>query len=299
MQNCPSCSSPPSRWKPWVHYESLTWFRCRVCRLGFLIPYLEEARNDHAEIARTYARYGTQSQVFRAVATEKAQWILREFQELTLKGAGPSRQVIEVGPGTGAVALELKRLAPEIHYLALDSNPEFVEKLQDLGVEASAVSHPSDVERIVSGLDLAGKCVIVFMDNVLEHWMQPAVFLEGLLNRLPVSSRLLIEVPNERGIRWRARLHDFLRGAIKPPTFPGHIHLFTSPSLRSLFQRLNFSHRVWRHPLRETDQIRYLMQSPEVPPLARWALRFLKWVPVDRWLGVEYWLRASVGLRRS
>jgi len=140
--------------------------------------------------------------------------------------------------------------------------------------------------------------VIVFMDNVLEHWKHPVPFLEKLLNCLPVTSRLLIEVPNEQGIRWRARIQDFLRGVRKAPTFPGHIHLFTYGSLRSLLRRLNFSHRIWRHPLREPDQIRYLMQSPVVPPRARWALSFLKWVPVDRWLGAEYWLRASVGVHR-
>lgn len=272
-----------------IDFPGLSWRRCRACGFGFLDPYVPElSREDEENIASTYEQYHA-VHVPRSVTQEKANWVISSTQ---------ARQVllVEIGPGQGELLSLLREVRPVWTIVAVEPRVEFREALikQGLPVVHSIGQLPSATDQ--SSVPQRFEEVIFVLDNVLEHICNPMDALRevaGLGQRISARTRILVEVPNEQGLRRRARIQDFLRGTPKPPTFAGHVNLFEERSLRQVATQASIRNvKVVRHPIREPDQVRYTMRVEQLPGLVRLAIAMLRLLPVDRWLGWEYWLRA-------
>jgi len=284
---CPLCASirPPS---PLTSWEGLTWWSCRSCGGGWREPYVPETEAADAETGDTYARYLENLRFFENIAREKADWV-RRSAPLDLAS------MLEVGPGTGAVADALVQGGfPLSRYTAVEANPEFADALSRRGF-AVFRGHTAEVMRAVAAHhNRESHSLVVLLDNVLEHVPDPGAFLSSLRDSLTIPCVVLVEVPNERGLRWRAPLHDALRGQRKPPTFPGHINLFTKRSLGRLLREVFPGHvSVRLKGLRHPDEVRRLLQSEELPKAVPVVLGVLRALPFDHLLGVAYFLRAT------
>ena len=284
---CPLCSQN-AKAEPYVSYKDLVWMRCRGCGFGYLDPYIPEAeqaaRSQEESPETTYANYIRSAHLFKEVAKEKARWISNYLSGLPDSDA---HVLVEIGPGLGSVLKEVRATRPNQRMLAIENQDRFSSYLQDEGFLVL-----KDISLLKNHPMLAKKHVVVFMDNVLEHIPEPTQYLIQLSRFLePNSFSLLIEVPNEEGLRLRAKVQDVIRGFPKPPTFPGHINLFTSKTLGLCARSAGIEARISSHPIRSVSQIQYLSQSSRVSALAKTAVLGLSVLPIDLLLGWAYWLR--------
>jgi hypothetical protein len=318
---CPLCgkSSPAPIL---VSYKDLVWRKCSQCSFGFLFPYVsEEAQalqkksspstlgHEDNNPETTYANYLKSAHLFSEVAEEKSQWIQNYLRSLPDPS---SAVVIEIGPGLGLVLKKLRERMPQQVLVAVESQPRFSEHLKESGFPVL-----EDVKLLGNHPLVDKKHVVVFMDNVLEHIAHPSEFLKELKFILlrddsqrphknsegPIktsSLSLLVEVPNEFGIEAKGKLQDFIRGFRKPPTFPGHINLFTKQTLKQCVQAAGFTNfKISQQSIRSVSQVQYLSQSTKVSPLARAVVKGLNIIPADRILGLSYWLRVEAILKNQ
>lgn len=273
----------------YVRYEHLEWVRCPQCSGGWLTDYVSELDREAEDVESTYARYAAARGLFDAVAEEKARWLLA--------GWAPGMVIVEIGPGVGAVAAAVRRLNPAVPVLLVEPRESFAAPLRDAGFAVFSGDREQALADALAAVRERGARLLAFMDNVLEHVPYPARFLAMLYARCALGSRVLLEVPNEQGLAWRAGLQDLLRGERKPPTFPGHVNLFTAAALAQLGRRVSEQAPVIRFkPVRNAAQVAYAAQDANVNRKIRLAIGLLHVVPVDRLLGVSYWLRAEIAL---
>lgn len=288
---CPLCGQDTGA-ECYVSYKDLTWLKCGACGFGYLSPYIAEEEQARAQTTTreenpetTYAKYLQNASLFSEVATEKARWISAHIAGLPQTDMAPV--IVEIGPGLGSVLKQIRTLRPNQNILAVESQDRFSSHLQGEGFLVL-----KNVSLLRNHPMLSKKHVVLFMDNVLEHIPRPAQYLNQLRTLLrPNSFSLLIEVPNESGLEVRAKIQDLLRGFPKPPTFPGHINLFTRKTLGLCAQSAGIMAHIRSHPIRSASQIQYLSQRLQVSALARAAVFGLKVLPVDLLLGWSYWLR--------
>jgi hypothetical protein len=286
---CPQCGDPAAP-RPHLRYGKLAWVRCGACGGGWMEPYDSELnRADDPDIEDTYQDYESAAAVFDAIAREKADWILPFLD--------PELTYLEIGPGVGAVARSLRARRPGLPVVLFEPNPRFLARLRADGFEVESGDPQSAIPALLARLRGEGRHTLCLMDNVLEHVPWPVEALRALHAGCLPGSRVLIEVPNEAGLAWRARVQDVLRGERKPPTFPGHVNLFTRSTLERSLRRAGATDvDVRPTPIRRPEHVSYLTHVTALNWKIRLALAGLNALPVDRMLGVEYWLRASASV---
>lgn len=288
---CPICEArvTPS---PYVRYRRLEWVRCPECGGGWLTTYVSELDRDAEDFAAVYRGYAAARALLDAVAEEKARWLTSRWR--------PGMTIVEIGPGVGGVAAAVRRLQPQAPLVLVEPRGSFAAMLREAGFEVCSGEPQEALQAALSAVRTRGERLLAFLDNVLEHVPYPARFLATLHGGCQTGSRVLLEVPNEQGLAWRARLQDLLRGERKPPTFPGHINLFTRQALGRLGRRVTGQTpliRAW--PIRDPAQVAYLTQNAQVNRRIRLAIATLRVLPVDRLLGVSYWLRAEMPIGKA
>lgn len=284
--SCPSCASHSTR-SEYMAYDTLHWMRCDSCGFKYMWPYVSELRRGHGEaITATYASFDD-SESPSIVVREKVEWVLREIADQHV-------HCVELGPGRGQLLVALRDARPEWSFVGIEPFEAFRESVLARGLSlADSLEDALDVDRMPPNC----RRVLLIADNVLEHVEFPAELLRDAL-RLTDASRVslsvMAEVPNESGIRWRAPLHDLLRGNRQPPTFPGHINLFSSGSLDRVMRRAGFTRGSVRQVgLRTPDHVAYVMRRNAGSWKIRAVCQLLRLLPIDRALGVAYHLRAS------
>jgi Zn-finger nucleic acid-binding protein len=286
LASCPFCEEGVAP-VVFLRHEDLEWVRCPRCEGGWLEPYVGELERDAEDFAAPYRQYVAIKHLFDAVAEEKARWLLRHWTR--------DRIIVEIGPGVGSVAEIVRRLEPEAALLLVEPRASFAGFLRAAGFEVHSGDPTEATAAALAAVRSRGQRLLLFLDNVLEHVPFPARLLADIHARSLEGSQALVEVPNEQGLRWRAGLQDFLRGEPKPPTFPGHINLFTRPVLRRLCRRITGQDAViYVNPMRRPAQVAYLTQVVPVNRKIRFALGLLNVLPIDRLFGVGYWLRAEI-----
>ncbi len=286
LAECPQCGAAGSG-RPWLRYEELRWLRCAACGGGWLEPYESELERVSQEtIEETYRVYEDSAAVFEAVAHDKAAWVMPHLR--------PGMTVVEIGPGVGALSLAMRAASPGTPVVLFEPNQRFVPRLRGLGFDVTDGDPRTALPALLRRIAAAGRPALIIMDNVLEHVPGPVDAIAALHRAAPPGSRVLVEVPNEKGLGWRARVQDLIRGEPKPPTFPGHINLFLRDTLALTLKRAGGSDiSVTPEPIRRAAHIAYLTQQPALNWRMRAALAALNALPVDRMLGVEYWLRGA------
>jgi hypothetical protein len=286
---CPICESGAAA-RPYLRHGQLEWLRCSRCGAGWLLPYASELERDAEDFAEPYRHYLATRALFDAVADEKARWLLRRWRE--------GMAIVEIGAGIGALARAVRRFETRARLLLVEPRAPFAAELR--GISGASVFTGAPGEATAAALATVralGQPALFVLDNVLEHVPYPGRLLSSLHAGSPAGSLALVEVPNEQGLGWRAAVQDLLRGERKPPTFPGHINLFTARSLAALGRRISGCDvAIQVNPIRELAQVAYLTQTSDFNWKIRAAVRLLRLLPLDRLLGVAYWLRAEIPL---
>ncbi|MEF3304484.1 methyltransferase domain-containing protein [Paenibacillus sp. GYB003] len=288
-EECPFCSNAAT-YKKIIQYSNLIWVKCNNCNGGRLKSYISELERESDTLHDVYKRYIESSRIFDKIAKEKANWLLSKWNENFI--------VVEIGAGLGSVAKQLREINPSIPYMAIEPNSTFADYLMGQGTKVFTGDPLVSLENAVKEVISLNKKALFLMDNVLEHVPYPTKYLNFLQSISPSGSIICIEVPNEAGLKWRAEIQDFIRGFKKPPTFPGHINLFTKRVLRYTLLKASFVNiSVKYKAIRSDEQVAYLLQSEKLSLKTKLAVRFLKFIPVDYLLGIPYWLRGEAQVR--
>jgi SAM-dependent methyltransferase len=141
-------------------------------------------------------------------------------------------RIIEIGCGTGAVLLELRRRGIARQYFAVDISAEALASLTAQAQDVHCIQ--ADVRRPWTPPDLEFDCVI--LSHVLEHLTRPADLLISL-SSLIRHRALIAEVPLED--LPAARIKNLFRD--RSANAAGHVQFFGVSSLQALVRSSGYT----------------------------------------------------------
>lgn len=133
---------------------------------------------------------------------------------------------VDLGAGSGAFALALKKQNYFKKVLALDFSKDCVDKCKSLGLDAKRGSvdilKPNSVD-------------LITMNDLIEHLFDPKNFLEKCFNALKTNGFMTIACPNGEGFDFKIMKEHTVN--IHPPE---HLQYFNPGSIEILLVRVGF-----------------------------------------------------------
>lgn len=277
---CPLCAGD----EPRMLYRSDAPFmrvvRCARCGMMYQSPRIPESEMEDAYKALDdYRHYES---------LEGAKWKLfacklREIQrERTLARAG---SFLDIGASRGVMLDVMRAQLPEWRLLGVEISPS---------ARAALAARGYETLETIDALDASMKFDWINLDNVLEHMPEPLEVLARLRKHLNPGGFIYIDVPNESFFGMRYRINDLVRGFAKPPTFPGHINLFTSRTLKAVIAAAGYRHQTFRFvSLSEPYRLEGGVGAVETPRV-RAAFQMLRATRLDTVLHLAYFLSATI-----
>jgi 2-polyprenyl-3-methyl-5-hydroxy-6-metoxy-1,4-benzoquinol methylase len=152
-------------------------------------------------------------------------------QMRALVPAGPPRQILDIGCGTGLNALHLSKLGHTV--IGIDLSPVAIEKFRAKGLEG----HVVDIE--ASPLPFADDSFdMIYASEVIEHSVNTEEFLARLYRVLKPGGLLLLSTPNSAF--WAYRILGCLGHTVTDYQHPGHVRFFSKRSLSKAVERAGF-----------------------------------------------------------
>jgi len=280
---CPLCGKDDPKVLLKTDQPFMRIVACGACGMMYQSPQVPESELGDAHLHfEEYTHYpslnGAKVSLFKTRVAEMAR----------RDNLGPSGAFLDVGTGYGAMLDAVADCLPGWSRMALEISGSAREQLKARG---------HDSVSLLEDLPVDAKFDWINLDNVLEHMPNPRGMLESLRSRLNPGGFLYVEVPNEAFIRLRYRVNDWARGFSKPPTFPGHMSLFTRQTLREMSQAAGFDRiRIWGESISSPWRIQALSGMSPTGKL-HLILGFLRWTRLDLATGQGYFLCARLGLR--
>jgi SAM-dependent methyltransferase len=221
LVSCPLCGADQARLLYRSERPFMRIVRCRPCGMMYQNPQVAEAGMEDAyQSFEEYGRYASLEEGKRKLFESRIRRFERQWR-LPEEGA-----FLDVGASRGAMLDAVKTLLPKWRLAGVEISPSARAALLARGYSAL----PG-----IEALDAAAKFDWINLDNVLEHMPAPGAILKRLKAHLNPGGFIYIDVPNESFFSLRYRINDVVRGFRKPPTFPGHVNLFTPRTLKQLF----------------------------------------------------------------
>lgn len=182
---CPLCSEIQEI--PFVFHEELRYsypgkvYKCNSCEFVFLYPRL--TRKEHNSYYEgTYRKEYQDSEVEERFLTDQGEALIR--LEKILDSSSKEKSLLEIGCGSGAFLSLANRYFNKVVGVELDVNTKNFLKHKGLDVRPS--------------LEKLGDCKfdLIVMFHVLEHLLDPVVFLRDMKNYLSNTGMIIVEVPN-------------------------------------------------------------------------------------------------------
>jgi len=275
MKCCPLCNEPLHELRQYIQHNGDAWCKCQSCGGGFKVPYIPEV--DDKELGREHYddEYLKPSFFDRRLrfAKKQSNWIEAFYR--------PGMAILEIGPGLGLAASVFLKQNPGAPYYVIEAHAWFADYISKHSGGSIKILLGEVDELISPAIHEASKKgqrpIIVYLDQVLEHLSQPFRFLNILKENLPVGSKVLIDVPNEYGLRVRHYLYQKI-GA-QTTISSCHINHFTKKSFIFSLKKLNLKANVYQRCIREPEDINCL---PDWGLFTKFILLTLKIFPIDR-----------------
>lgn len=153
---------------------------------------------------------------------------LKPKDVLEMLNAPQGARVVDFGTGTGAYAIELARLRPDLEILALDEQPEMLEHMRAKAALAKLPNIKLCLPEQMAGLE--GKVDRVLALNVLHEASDKALAsLRALLNR--EGSALIVDWSSE----------------MERPVGPPRDHVYSAAEARERLEKAGFRIEMERH----------------------------------------------------
>ena len=231
---CPACGEAgrAAFEKYGFHHES-----CPACGTLFCSP-----RPDEDALLKYYTEFASPKQwtqlLLRTDVERKAlQYEPRVrsiIESLVRIGMSPGGAAVDIGAGSGAFALSLKKSEFFSRVIALDLSPDCVSACERQGLEA----------RIGTlGCEQGSSADFLSMNDLIEHVFDPAALLGECARVLKKSGVLSIATPNGEGFDFR-----ILKKDTRNITPPEHLTYFNRRSIKLLLKRCGFQEFFFATP---------------------------------------------------
>ncbi|HXZ48489.1 MAG TPA: class I SAM-dependent methyltransferase [Usitatibacter sp.] len=253
---CPGCDAPAGEAEPLFVARSLRHVRCRRCALVFTLDVLAgEADRALYQPNTAMAAYLAlkEGPDYARLERDKARYLASLAARFGARGA-----FLDIGCSTGALMAAAREEGFEPY--GLDANPDMVERARARFGGRAATGYfpdalPSDWPRF-------GAIAIL---DLLEHMVEPKVFLGQLAERLDPAGLLLVQVPNFDSLIVQ------LEGPANTNFCHGHWTHFTAATLAPLARSAGFTELAHETIISELDRIRAFPRERIAAALARLA----------------------------
>jgi len=210
------------------NHNGFSVLECPVRKYGIVNPIPDVAQlvalYNSPEYFATHMHYN-----FRALTSVQIQEQIKKAGQLhtTILGRhiDAVKSVLEIGPGGGFALAFFKNLGKEVKGVETSaSSSVFMREKLGLSVDNAMLEDYSDPTQY----DL------VFLNHVLEHFLDPQAAMRKLASLVSPSGLLYIRVPNHNSYDRRAM------GNAWPAYAPFHISYFSDASLKKLYEQNGF-----------------------------------------------------------
>lgn len=191
---------------------------CKCCgHTQAFTPYSQQTFNN------LYFSSDQQPEMWHVKAGQKSPYF--EMLDLFFDKMSSFNTIADFGCGEGLLMREMKNANPQAKVLGFDFNIQG--QSGDIARFACDLNNYQDIERVQNHLSFD----LVTTSHVLEHVINPVMYLQALKSRLSDKGLLFIEVPDASACSQRLQLHstNLVHGQ--------HIHYYTSESLENIAAR--------------------------------------------------------------
>jgi len=225
--NCPICESTQVEKK--YQYHDMTIYLCPNCKMMFQDPENKLPQNNQLAdnvFNHTLWELECKKQISKTTVKRISSHLNKPLSHL---------KILELGVGTGALAEQL--IENEATYFGLEpSETLYTQSLKNFPNLLGKIDNYflSDSKNLPKDFDL------IIMIDVLEHIPYPVAFLKNLKQYLKKEGCLYLEIPNESLLKYRGGLRSLLKIYSGYPTYPGHVSLFTTQTIRRALEKAEF-----------------------------------------------------------
>lgn len=277
LSHCPLCKTEQAS-KELYKSSLMRVVRCTNCKLMYQNP-----RTPELELADAYSALAEYTHYDESRFVEAKKLLFRRRIQLLRDRIGlkPSGRFLYIGASYGAMIKVVKEQLPEWETYGVEPSTKAREGALDAGVAlySSVDELPPD-----------SRFEWINLDNTLEHFDDPLEGMKRLKGCLAPGGFIYIDVPNESRFTFRYRINDLVRGEKKPPTFPGHMTLFTKDTLRRLIEEAGFGCEVWSESVSAPHRFAGVCGQDERQ--FQTILGLLRTTHLDSLLGMDYFLCA-------
>jgi SAM-dependent methyltransferase len=253
---------------------------CGPCGMMYQSPRIAEIdMPDAYDSLEEYRHYGSMATDKRVLFGDKVERFEREW---ALPQCG---SFLDIGASHGIMLDVVRERLPKWTLSAVEISPS---------ARASLAARGYDTVASLESIDADARFDWINLDNVLEHMPDPVGTLTRLRRYLSPGGFIYIDVPNESFFSIRYRINDLVRGFRKAPTFPGHVNLFTPPTLKKTIRAAGYRcERFWLESVSAPGRLHGGLGAEETPRV-RAVLRVLRLTRIDIVLRFAYFLCARI-----
>jgi len=186
--------------------------------------------------------------------------------------------VLEIGSGIGTLGFQF--LSEGASYVGFEpSNSLFNISMDKFpGLKKNIFNMAYD-EGIIRGR----RFDLIIMIDTFEHIPYPVNFLRGLHSVLKDGGLIYIEVPNESVLAGKAVLRNLFGLYDGYPTNPGHVNLFTPPTLKKAIELAGYNNAgIYQvSVLGDRDRLRIIFNKNKLPLWVEGARLFFRLTRID------------------
>lgn len=241
IQYCPICFSNRTR-------TLLKWCAnyyinvCSRCNLIFVHPFPTQVELNHYYQGFLFKKPSEKLISFHVNQAKKELTQVFEIEHIDIKG----KSFLDYGGGTGILAQAAKELGFNVFFYDIDEEARsFVEQT----FKIATLRNDREIDCL--------KFDFIYMDNVIEHTIDPVVLIRKLYSKLKTNGSMILKTPNARNTELyfftAITIKSYLRKAMKYNSFktalnsyiyrfwtcdpPRHLFAFSEKNIKIMVER--------------------------------------------------------------
>ena len=206
-------------------YEPVNYVTCSSCGLISQDPLPKESLipTFYPESYRNYLP--STNGAFSFLKNMQFERLARNLNKYFSRG----EKFLEIGFGSGGLLLALNKMGYE-NLSGIDFNDRNFSMLKEKGIKLA-------VANIENHFPFTEKFDVIFMNNVIEHFLNPIKVLENCKEHLSENGKIILITPNSNALEFSifkkhwAGFHA-----------PRHTFIFNEKNIKSLSEKLGFKH---------------------------------------------------------